>query len=59
MNLNEAFDIIDTYEKWCDTSCVCFQGNPPCSKCTSCPDEDLVQEARLFIDNKTVGDGTL
>lgn len=45
MTIDEANDIISAYEYFEEQSCVCFQGNPPCSKCVNQPDEYLYDEA--------------
>ena len=49
MTYTEAEDIIYEYEKWEDTSCTCFQGNPPCSKCENQLSEDDYENALHYI----------
>ena len=50
MTYNEAEDIIYFYELMIDRDCSCFQGNPPCSRCESLPDEEQYTEALKRIE---------
>ena len=45
MTYEDAEEIVCAYEKLYDTSCTCFQGYPPCSKCEYCPSEEDYVEA--------------
>lgn len=45
MTFDEANEMIYIYEKWKDTSCLCFLGNPPCAKCENNPSEEEYKEA--------------
>jgi hypothetical protein len=50
MSLEEAEEICDAYNRYDGVSCNCFQGNPPCSKCTGCPTRENYLEACKIID---------
>lgn len=54
MTHNEALEIVEKYEYYVDTSCICFQGNPPCSKCTECPTLEDYEEADLIIGDEEI-----
>jgi len=45
MTFEEAEEIVYLYEKYVDSSCTCFQGHPPCSKCECLPSEEDYEEA--------------
>ncbi len=49
MNILEAENIIDLYEKYLDKSCTCFQGNAPCGYCENCPTKEMYLEALDFL----------
>lgn len=48
MDIKEAKEIIDAYEKWSDASCTCHLGHPPCSKCENLPPKEIYEEALMF-----------
>ena len=48
--LKEAEEIVDTYNRYEDTSCSCHMGHPPCSKCVDCPSKEEYLEACKIMD---------
>jgi len=50
MSFEEAEEICDAYNRYDGISCTCFQGNPPCSKCSDCPSKEDYLEACKIID---------
>lgn len=49
MTIEEAENIIETYERMKDKYCTCFQGHPPCSYCECCPSEELYKKAQQIL----------
>lgn len=52
MTRENAEDIVDAYEYFEDQYCVCFQGNPPCSKCTYSPSQEDYEYALQILSGK-------
>lgn len=50
MEYNDAIEIVELYEYYIDKDCICFRGNPPCSRCELMPPEEIYKEALKVIE---------